>query len=74
MANVGGWDRLLRFIVGALLVLFPVVPGLQDLVVSWGGWKYLLTAAGVMLVTTAAFRFCPAYRLFGLRTCPVSRR
>lgn len=74
MANVGGWDRLLRFIVGALLILCPFVPGLQDVVAPWGGWKYLLTAAGAMLVTTAAFRFCPAYRLLGLRTCPLSQR
>lgn len=74
MANVGGFDRILRFVVGALLILFPFVPGLQDLVVSWGVWKYALTAAGVVMVLTAAFRFCPAYTLFGMRTCPLSRR
>lgn len=74
MANVGGFDRILRFVVGAVLILFPFVPGLQDMVVGWGVWKYALTAAGAVMVLTAAFRFCPAYTLFGIRTCPLSRR
>lgn len=49
MANVGGFDRVLRFVVGALLILFPFVPGLQDLVAGWGVWKYALTAAGAVM-------------------------
>ncbi len=74
MVNVGGLDRIMRFAVGALLILFPFVPGLQDMVAGWGMWKYALTAAGVVMVGTAFFRFCPAYLLFGVRTCPASRR
>jgi hypothetical protein len=74
MTNVGGLDRVMRFVVGALLILFPFVPGLQELVAGWGVWQYALTAAGVMMVSTAFFRFCPAYILFGIRTCPTSRR
>ena len=74
MTNVGGLDRIMRFVIGALLIVTPFVPGLQDLVTSWGGWKYALTVVGGIMVTTAAMRFCPAYILFGIRTCPASRR
>ncbi|KJV11070.1 transmembrane protein [Elstera litoralis] len=74
MTNVGGLDRIMRFGVGVLLILFPFVPGLQGLVAGWGVWQYALTAAGVVMVGTAFFRFCPAYVLFGIRTCPLSRR
>lgn len=74
MRNVGGLDRILRFAVGALLILFPFVPGLRELVAGWGGWQYALTVAGIGMVSTAFFRFCPAYILFGIRTCPASRR
>jgi hypothetical protein len=32
-----------------------------------------MIAAGVIMLVTAALRFCPLYRLLGLRTCPVSK-
>jgi ABC-type branched-subunit amino acid transport system permease subunit len=56
--NVGTTDRLLRIVVGiALLSLVFVGP--QTL---WG-------LIGIIPLATAVFRYCPAYALFGIRTC-----
>ncbi|MEX0827725.1 MAG: DUF2892 domain-containing protein [Haliea sp.] len=62
-ANVGTVDRVIRFIVGLVLASMPY--WVQD---PWG-WVGL--AVGVVLVLTALIRFCPAYKMFGLNTCPL---
>ncbi len=59
MKNVGSLDRLLRLVIGLGLVSIVFV-GPQT---PWG-W------IGVVPVLTAVFRFCPAYTLLGIRTCP----
>ena len=69
MANVGSIDRAVRVVLGVLLVAAPFVPPVAEAVAGWGNWRYLLVAAGVVMLGTAAFRFCPAYTLFGIRTC-----
>jgi phosphatidylglycerophosphate synthase len=61
--NVGMVDRVLRAVVGLVLVALVFV-GPQT---PWG-W------IGLILIGTAFVGFCPAYRLFGLRTCPVQGR
>jgi hypothetical protein len=59
MCNVGGIDRVLRILVGlALISLVFVGPK-----VIWG-W------VGLVPLLTGIFRFCPAYKLLGLNTCP----
>lgn len=59
-ANVGGIDRTLRIVVGiALLSLFFVLEGNAR---YWG-------LVGLLPLATGVFRFCPAYTLFGLKTC-----
>jgi hypothetical protein len=68
-ANVGSADRLIRIVLGLILVLLPFVT-------NFGLWANPVAAfgapiVGVVLVVTALFRFCPAYRIFGLRTCKV---
>jgi hypothetical protein len=60
-ANVGGTDRVLRIIVGlALLSLLFLLDGTAR---YWG-------LVGLVPLATAAFKFCPAYTLFGLSSCP----
>jgi hypothetical protein len=60
-ANVGGTDRVLRIIVGlALLSLLFLLDGPAR---YWG-------LVGLVPLATAAFKFCPAYTLFGLSSCP----
>lgn len=61
-ANVGGADRILRVIVGLILISLVFV-GPQT---PWG-W------IGVIPLVTGLFRFCPAYTLLGLNTCPMKK-
>jgi len=58
--NVGAIDRALRIVVG--LVLLGLT--LANFIGPWG-W------IGIVPLATGLFRFCPAYTLFGLRTCPL---
>ncbi len=59
-ANVGATDRILRFVVGLVLIsLWWLAPA------PWH-WVAVL---GVVMVFTAVVRFCPAYTLFGVNTC-----
>ena len=56
--NVGGLDRLLRIVVGLVLIALAATH-----VVGWWGWL------GVIPLLTGIVRFCPVYRLLGIRTC-----
>jgi hypothetical protein len=67
-ANVGTFDRLVRALAGIILIALPfTTPGLQ--LWSNDAALYGLPAVGAVLVLTALTRFCPLYRLIGLRTC-----
>lgn len=60
--NVGGIDRVLRAILGVVLI------GLT-LLGTIGAWGWI----GVVPLLTAALGSCPAYTLLGLSTCPMKR-
>ncbi|GMV54249.1 MAG: hypothetical protein AMXMBFR6_00540 [Betaproteobacteria bacterium] len=60
--NVGSTDRVIRGVVGLALI----VAALTGAIGVWG-W------IGVVPLATAIFRFCPAYSLFGMSTCPVTK-
>lgn len=74
MANVGSLDRTLRFVLGAALLAAPFVPPFASFFAAWGVWKFAVAAVGIVMLATAAFRFCPAYTLLGLNTCPLQKR
>lgn len=57
--NVGTIDRVLRIVAGLVLIAL-VATG----TVGWWGWL------GVVPLATGLFRFCPAYTLLGINTCP----
>jgi hypothetical protein len=57
--NVGSIDRVLRIVVG-LVLLSLVFVGPQT---PWG-W------IGIVPIITAIVGWCPAYTLFGIKTCP----
>ena len=61
--NVGGIDRILRIVVGLVLIAMVFV-GPQT---AWG-W------VGLVPLLTGLFRFCPAYTLLGMNTCPLERK
>ena len=58
--NVGGLDRILRIVVGLVLIALAATG-----TVGWWGWL------GVIPLATGLFRVCPAYSLFGLNSCPL---
>jgi len=62
--NVGGIDRILRIVIGlAVLALFTVLEG------NGRYWALL----GLVPLLTGIFRYCPAYSLIGVNTCPMKR-
>ncbi len=63
MINEGTLDRTLR-----------VVVGLAVLSLAFVGPKSALGYLGVVPLVTGLIGFCPAYRLFGLSTCPVPKK
>lgn len=60
--NVGVADRSLRVIAGVVLIALVFV-GPQ---MPWG-W------IGLIPLATALIGWCPAYRLLGIRTCPIAK-
>ena len=55
--NVGNVDRTIRIVVGVALIVWA----------STGGptWAYV----GIVPLITGLFRYCPAYSLFGCKSC-----
>ncbi len=68
MANIGSFDRTARFILGAILLMVTFIPGLADLFLGMGAWRWAIPAAGAVMLLTATIRWCPAYTLFGFRS------
>ena len=63
--NVGNTDRILRIVVGiVILALVFVLEGNA----RWFG------LIGIVPLATGLFRFCPLYALLGLNTCPVKTK
>lgn len=74
MANVGTIDRLMRGCAGVVLLALPfLLAGPDDGMMAFGAYGWVMLAAGVVMLVTAALRFCPIYMLFGLRTCPLPK-
>ncbi len=73
MVNVGSIDRALRFVLGAVLLAAPFLPPLAGYFAGLGAWKFAVAGAGAVMLGTAIFRFCPAYALFGIRTCSIGK-
>jgi len=63
---MGTADRALRLAAGVALIVLALFSGagLFDAVI----WKYGIVAVGLVLIGTAALRFCPLYRVLGIRT------
>lgn len=68
-ANVGNSDRILRAILGLILIFAPLL----NLPAIWSSaaLAYGSMAVGLVLVVTALVRFCPLYRIIGLSTCKI---
>jgi len=60
--NVGGIDRVLRIVVGLVLIGLAATG-----TVGWWGWL------GVVPLATGALGWCPPYALFGFNTCALKK-
>lgn len=60
--NEGRWDRVLRVVVGLVLLSLMFV-GPET---PWG-------LVGLIPLLTAVVGWCPLYSLFGVSTCPAKR-
>ena len=63
--NVGRLDRIVRVVIGLVLLSLPL----------WldSSWRWL-GLIGIMPLLTGLAGRCPGYRLFGLSTCPVQKK
>lgn len=62
-SNVGGIDKILRIVVGAVLIGLAITGAI-------GAWGWI----GVLPLATGLINFCPAYQLLGVNTCKLSRK
>jgi hypothetical protein len=60
--NVGGIDRILRIVIGLVLIALAATG-------TVGVWGWI----GVVPLATAALGFCPLYTVLGINTCPMKR-
>ncbi len=60
--NMGGTDRILRIVLGLALIIMT----LSGVIGAWG-WL------GLVPLATAAFGFCPLYKMLGMNTCPMKQ-
>ena len=60
--NVGGIDRVLRAIIGVVLVALAVMGTI-------GPWGWI----GLVPLATAALGVCPLYTMLGFSTCPMKK-
>jgi hypothetical protein len=66
--NVGIVDRVVRIVIGLVLIAYAVPLGFPATGWNWVGW------VGVVPLITGLFGMCPAYRLIGLSTCPIQAK
>lgn len=57
-SNVGGIDRVLRIVVGLVLIVLAATG-----TVGWWGWL------GIVPLFTGLVGWCPPYALLGFNTC-----
>ncbi len=61
--NIGQTDRIIRFVVGAILLILGAVVKFSA---AWP--SVILVLLGAILLVTAALRFCPIYLPFKFNT------
>lgn len=61
--NVGGIDKVLRILVGVVLLLLTFTGTI-------GLWGWI----GVVPLVTGLMGYCPLYPLLGLNTCPLKNK
>jgi hypothetical protein len=65
--NLGNLDRIFRALLGIVLLAAPFVSGLA--IFNGTTATIISVIAGLVMLGTSAVKFCPIYRIFGIRTC-----
>lgn len=60
--NVGGIDRILRIVLGVVLLALTLTGTI-------GVWGWI----GIVPLLTGALGFCPLYPLLGFSSCPLAK-
>ena len=60
--NVGGIDKIIRILAGVALIACALMGGPV--------WAWI----GVVPLATGLLGWCPAYTLFGMNSCPLSKK
>jgi hypothetical protein len=61
--NVGMIDRVIRVVLGLVLIAYAVPIGFSVTGWNWVGW------IGIVPLLTALLGICPLYSMIGLSTC-----
>ncbi|MGB8493364.1 MAG: DUF2892 domain-containing protein [Candidatus Acidiferrum sp.] len=64
-SNVGTTDRVIRIVLGVILIAL----GLSHVVT--GRLAIAAYVVGAIALVTGVFRYCPAWSVFGINTCPL---
>lgn len=67
--NLGNIDRIFRLVLGVIFLAAPFVSGMA----MFGSTAATVVSviAGLIMIGTSAMKFCPLYRIFGIRTCKI---
>jgi hypothetical protein len=63
IVNEGEWERVVRVVVGAVLIGGGYVAPYVD-----RPWSFVVMAVGFVLVATGLIGYCPAWHLFHIST------
>jgi len=64
-SNVGAMDRGVRLVLGVVFIALGLTHVLT------GGPAIAAYFVGAIALATGIFRYCPAWSLFGINTCPL---
>jgi hypothetical protein len=65
LKNVGNIDRIVRVVIGLLLIAYAIPLGFPSTGWNWVGW------IGALPIMTALVETCPTYNVLGVPTCAV---
>ncbi len=65
ISNVGNIDRIARFILGLVLVALPFATNMVQSMPA----TVISVVVGLVMLGTAATKFCLLYRVLGIQTC-----
>jgi hypothetical protein len=63
--NVGGMDKILRIVLGIVLIGYAAAGPELGLNTGYNVWGWI----GVIPLGTALISFCPLYPIFGISSC-----